>query len=171
MQEIDSEIDASVMLKSRTVIVLYWDCGNEKHNHRTRGVAERCKAKRLKAEAYARLVPNGRNGKPYSREYPFLVLRGYLEAGTFRQAAQQLNRSPERIRQLSAKAQRMMQRSIWWPLKNIASALPEGTEEESAAWDEVEKFERVFSDIKANRDEVFKYIDVAIRAIQAEEKA
>jgi len=88
-------------LKAELVRVEYWDCGNPDHRHKTEDVALACIAKR---EARTALNTGARK---WTNEAYAAVLAEHRAGARQCDMAKSLSLSPERVRQVLAKAARL----------------------------------------------------------------
>ena len=88
-------------LKTELVLVEYWDCGNPDHRHKTEDVALACIAKR---EARTALNAGARK---WTNEAYAAVLAEHRAGARQCELAKSLGLSPERVREVLAKAARL----------------------------------------------------------------
>lgn len=88
-------------LKTELVRVEYWDCGNPDHRHKTEDVAQACIEKR---EARTALNTGARK---WTNEAYAAVLAEHRAGARQVDLAKSLGLSPERVRQVLAKAERL----------------------------------------------------------------
>jgi len=133
-------VTAQVMQVRRIVEKTVWDCGNPEHNHTTRDIAQRCMAKRIKAEAYFKRESSARRLRNPARR--LMVLRDYLTEGTYAKAGKVHGIGPERTRQICFEA-------IRWINREERRVMFEG-------------------DIKKNREAIETYISIKLKGIESE---